>query len=200
MPDLAPGDPAVLRNAPGPLRRWRGASCCILAVEPTQHGPFARIRVDDGGDGVELRDIPLPYLSPAPAEKPTRRGVLNLHEPRDDRSEEEKQAEGVRFLRELGYRVTVTGKRPEPATCTACTAEEGHPVITLCPKHRKPVFSRGAINNAGLSDLLVTHPMRWGSPGRRRPSVEIEYKKDEKAARKPAQEERAAEGVTAFVW
>ena len=152
-------------------------------------------------DGTTLEaHVPTRFLAAVEPEEP-RAPRLTLREPKDPRTEEQKQGECVAFLRNLGYRVTVTGKRPVPATCGACTSENGgraQPV--LCPRHKRVVYSQVGNNTAGLADLIITHPTRWAPAGARRPSIEQEWKRESNSPRQPGQPERAQEGTSAIVW
>jgi hypothetical protein len=183
-------------------RPYRGLTGRVQMLRGSNAGEIATVLFDIAGDDRPLEaHIPVQYLitakaAPSPA-RDTAEKKAEKSFTADDGSEAEIQAKVVAFLRELGYRVTVTGKPPEPATCRGCTAENyGRSVLVLCPRHQKPVYSRGAINNSGLADVIVTFAGRWPL----RTWTMLEFKKDSKAARKPAQVELVTEGSSVFVW
>lgn len=187
--EFMPGDMVILREGcPAKYRAWQGFPCRIRHVEDATNIQVADIIVDNGTEnGVIVCDVPTAYLAPAPAEKAKRRGVLNLHSPKDDRSEAEKQKEGIAFLLKLGYKVLVSGQYLKKVQCTA----EG------CGHWFWP---QGFGNSVGYPDVTLYHPTRWRSGrGRIRPLL-IEYKQSEDAKRSERQIELAGEGVSAFVW
>ena len=182
---FAAGQVVTIRaGGPTIYRKFEGVPCSIRRIETATNIEVAELVVEDGPlKGHELPDVCTAFLSPLPPEKAPRRGVLHLHAPEDDRTEAEKQKEGVSFLQKLGYKVLVSGQYLKKVQCTA----EG------CGHWFWP---QGFGNSVGYPDISLTHSQRWP----RCVWALIEYKKDENAPRSPAQIALAEEGRTVFVW
>jgi hypothetical protein len=211
----APG-PAVLRS-PIPdrwryLRPFAGRPCEILAAEQTDFGTFVRVRFDpsgdNGGDGdegdgapaPEFKDIPAAFFAVAtnsPAKK-TRRSPLKLTEPKDDRTEAQRQAEGVAWLRGLGYTVIETDTHRGKAICGKCSRSQKRRVETQCPTCHGPGFSPTTGADAGLADTEVQDARRW--PGVPAVTLNVEWKAGASAPRREAQALREARGEIVVVW
>ena len=150
---LAIGVSVRLRACPGPLRPYGGLEGALLRLYDRTDQPrgaeeaeFGAVRFDNGTEfGVIVPDIPVAYMEAVP--EPKRRGVLNLHHPKDTRSEKKRQAAIVKMLKAEGYKVMVTGTPLKIVRCEEC----GH---VQWPKG-------GNSNEPGIGDLLVTHPARW---------------------------------------
>lgn len=201
-PDLATGDLVVLRTAPGRLARARGLVGRIVRFEAAARIQVVDVRFDDGtGEGHLEPDIPLAYLEKAPPDRAKRRGVLNLHAPKDTRKEAEKQAEAKAWLEARDYLVTEIGQFRSAAVCWKCTREraattgDSRPVKVFCPVHRSPVFSPDTGSDPGATDWEVTRP-DWPYLM----LIGMEWKRDGKAHRRPEQIERERLGRSVFVW
>jgi hypothetical protein len=161
--------------------------------------PVARLVSEpDGEDAVKLPDVPLAYLRPAIAPLSARRPVLNLHSPKDERSEKEKQAECESWLLSCGYHVLGIGQWKRQAVCTNCTnqnrRQSGNPkeplVKVFCRGCGRPAYALDTGNTEGAGDWIIRHPDRW-------PVHAVlcqEWKRDEKSARRQKQVELSEAG------
>lgn len=77
---------------------------------------------------------------------------LRLSMPADTRTEAQRQTEGVKWLRSMGYNVDLVGQSRRPTQCPN----------TKC---RTMVFPKGDVGNTvGVADTKINHPKRWQSP------------------------------------
>ncbi len=147
----------------------------------------------DLGDGYETADalqvkgIQLRYLKGAAGGR--RRGVLNLHEPKDTRTEKKKQAEAEAWLLPRGYEVLGIGQYHRAAVCWNCTRAvrqenpNARPVTVLCKGCGKPAFSGDSGNTEGAADWFLRRIAVWPA----NLCMGIEWKRDAKAKRRPEQ-------------
>lgn len=161
-----------LRVTPDAYRAFKGLTGEILSVE-TGPVPVATINFDDGPLASQIgRDIPLAYLEPAPipvtAEKRTRRpdGIssraLTLYEPPDDRTEDERMDEGVKYLTNRGYTVLQVGQSRTAAICHNCSrvsrANGGRGMVPIrCKVCNSLGYSPSTNSTAGTPDCFVGH-------------------------------------------
>jgi hypothetical protein len=182
---LSPGSAATVRVAPHrSLSRLVGRPCAVVSVSDEKVGGravrFATIHVDDGSEtGTLVRDVPAGYLAPATPKR--RRSPLNLHAPKDTRSEAERQAEGVAWLRAHGYTVLEVGKGRKGVTCRSCGA------------FSFPTGWQG--NDPGVSDTLITRDS-WPLGC----ALMLEWKDGEKGQRTKEQAALEAAGRIWVVW
>lgn len=145
--------------------------------------------VPDGNPTVYLPDVPLAYLRQLRTSDhaaTARRPVLNLHAPKDERLEKEKQAECESWLLSMGYHVLGIGQTRRQAVCPQCLKENGgnwQKARVFCPTHRVPVYSLDTGNTEGAGDWIVRHPERWPVHA----SLGMEWKRDEKSRRRKKQ-------------
>jgi hypothetical protein len=107
---LRPGVPKAFANLVGAIG-------VVAGITEDKRCPVATVTYDDHRI---LEDVPTAYLIPAPSDKPKRRSPLNLHEPKDERSEAERQREMVTWLAINGYLVLETGKARRMVKCEDC--------------------------------------------------------------------------------
>jgi len=118
---------------------------------------------------------------PEPETKKTRRPPLNLRPPRDDRTESQRQAEGVAFLTKHGFIVLQIGQGRKAVRCNTCGDWQ---------------IPTGFIGNSeGAPDTLVTHPDWPAGAG-----LMLEWKKTATSKRQPAQEKLEKLGRIVVVW
>ena len=189
MSALAVGTPVRLTAFPGTLRRFTNVPGAVHALHPLA------VDVLFEGEAEPVAVLPA-YLTRQDAKMP-RRSPLTLRAPQDDRTEAERQAEGVSWLRSLGYRVIETDTHRGGATCGKCSRAQKRKVMAACPICHAPCWSPTTGADAGLEDTSVQHP-RW--PGRPVPSMPVEWKRGPRAPRRPAQIERERLGEIVIAW
>lgn len=212
MSVLATGDTVKLTTAPKGLAPYRGKVGTVRSTTESAAGIFADVEltIDPAtGATMHLRDVYSCYLSKVAPEAATgekksqkRRGVLNLHEPKDDRSEKEKQAEAEAFLLSMGYAVLGVGQHRSAAKCYECAAgiRNGKKLfggtvprnagVVLCPFHKKPVYSPDTGSSEGVSDWQIRSVARWP----RHAVLLVEWKRNNTARRRTKQIELSANG------
>jgi len=142
--EIAIGMAVTLRTGvPKAFANLVGAIGKVARITEDKRCPVATVTYDEHP---VLEDIPLAYLVPAPADKPKRRPPLNLHEPKDERSESERQREMVTWLAVNGYLVLETGKARRMVKCQDCGTSF------------YPTGWQG--NTPGCPDLFV-HGLHW---------------------------------------
>jgi hypothetical protein len=200
---FSPNDLVRLDYAPGQWRQMRGAVGHVVSVD--RDTGFVRVLFDatDTDTGTrEARDIPPAYLCRLPLgdiatarRQPQRKPPLFLHEPRDDRSEEARQAEGVSWLRANGYTVLEVGKFRTQAICGRCSREEKRAVKAFCKDCKAAVFSPNTGSTPGTPDTLISRddwPVgAW---------LGMEWKDGPKGRRKPEQAALEAAGRIVVAW
>jgi hypothetical protein len=182
---LSPGSAATVRVPPrAGLAHLAGATCSVVSIRAEIVGGrsviFATIHADDGTEeGIVVPDVPASYLAPTLPKR--RRSPLNLHAPKDTRSEAERQAEGVAWLRAHGYTVIELGKGRKGVRCRDCGT------------FAVPTGWQG--NDPGAPDTVVTRDS-WPASC----ALLLEWKDGEKGARTKEQAELEAAGRIAVVW
>lgn len=198
------GDRVKLRDDVCHHAKYRAAKGLIGVIELANEadpfsplGPIANVVFThpDLPKPIRVTDIPYNYLCTAhpfagdtilSEAKPKHRSPLNLHNPVDTRSERQKQDEGQAWLVARGYRVLVAGQYVRKVMCDCGCGNWFWP--------------KGFGNTVGMPDTCVFHPVRWTARGARVPVLFQEWKRDEKADRKPEQEALAQSGASVFVW
>jgi hypothetical protein len=150
-------------------------------------------------DGLLVKDIPFAYLIPA-APEAKRKGVLNLHEPKDERKEDERLDDGCEWLTSHGYDVLRVGQSRESAVCHCCSRNarargENRFVRIKCSVCGGPGFSPSTNSTKGTPDTFVFHD-EW-------PESEflgIEWKDAWNGTRTPEQKELERRKRITVVW
>jgi hypothetical protein len=144
---------------------------------------YVDVALSDGAVTV----VPSGYLHPVTPPKTPRRSPLTLTADKDNRTEAEKQRECLEWLQDKGYEVLVVGQYKKRVQCPNC--KEWH-------------WPDGGYGNTpGYPDLSISHPSHWATPGRRRPALLIEMKRNAKEPeRTPAQLRLASLGISGIVW
>ncbi len=150
--------------------------------------------------GILKTDVLYRHLCDSPEEteeeKQKRRSPLRLKEPKDNSTEADKQKVVVQNLNLMKYRVIETDTHRGKAICGKCSRLQERTVYGECPGCHGPVFSPSTGAEAGLPDLLVTHPVRW----RGNIWFMVEMKRDEKADRRAEQVALAEAGLSIIAW
>lgn len=199
---VAVGDTVRLGVTTGAYARYKGLTgeVTVLHLDPPVHR--ATVHFDDGSEaGIIAQDVILNYLVRVETGPKKRRSPLNLTAPRDSRSEADKMAEAVAWLRERGYVVFEVGQFRQQAICHKCSRDAHRAVLAFCSTCHSKVFSPGTGSTPGTPDTYVLHPQRWPRAERVPPAhLPMEWKQAEKSERKPEQKALEAAGLIAVVW
>lgn len=180
MPAATPtiGDSVRLKAFPGSLAKYQHAPGKVRKILPGKGTEIALVEFEmEGNPG--FADVPVPYLVVIKATQ--RRGVLNLHLVKDDRTEAERQAEGIAWLHSNGYTVLTIGQGRKAVQCPKCG------------DWNVPTGYVG--NSPGCPDTLVTHdgwPVACG--------LLMEWKDGENGERRPGQEKLEERKRIVVVW
>lgn len=183
LPTITPYSRMVLHIAPGRLSRYRNQECTVQETYPEQGVTYARVVFGNGAE----ESAPLHYLKPVGPSPLLRRSPLTLKPDADNRTEQQRQQEGITWLRERGYVVLVVGQFLKRSKCEKC-GEWGFP-------------TGGYGNQRGVMDTLVSHPAHWGEAGKVRAILGVEWKRSAtEPKRTPEQLELQSAGISVIVW
>lgn len=180
MPSATPtiGDSVALKAVYGNLARFQSATGKVRRIDDCKGASIALVEFALE-ESSHLVNVPLPYLTIV--KSPSRRGVLNLHSPKDTRSEAERQAEGVAWLEKHGYTVLLIGQGRKGSSCSKCG------------QWNVPTGYVG--NSPGNPDTLVTHDKYPEGVG-----LLQEWKNGENGERRKEQAELEARKRIVVVW
>lgn len=199
-PLLQVNDCVTVKVAPasGPIRNHMNETGRITKIENSQFVMIATVQFESG----PALEIPLPYLQPVPKEtvKATRRPPLYLHEPKDERSEAQRMADGLAFIERFGYETLRVGQGRAAAICHKCSRESRdrggpHFIRIQCKDCGSQGYAPSTNSTEGTPDSFVWHP-RWPAWT----MLPVEWKDGPKGKRSPEQAalESAKRIVVAF--
>ncbi len=157
-----PLDAVELDCPPAKYKHLLGQVAHVREVTEIPGSHLARIQFHGSDTCIEINTLFLKKAAfPAVEVKNPRRGPLTLREPKDKRTEAERQKQGVEFLRDLGYWVDEICRTRVGQHCQKCGA------------YVPPAAGYNG-TDPGVSDTKVSHP-HW--PGNPIPELAIEWKK-----------------------